>query len=101
MTRHLFLFSLDPDAEAVVIFDIGEAIFFDAEVGYDIRFTRSRRIKILDQSGVDFAEVAIPIYVAGAGKTEVVKSVIAYSYNNENTKLLQEDESHSNKARFG
>ena len=72
-----------PDAEAVVIFDIGEAIFFDAAVGYDIRFTRSRRIKILDQSGVDFAEVAIPIYVDGAGKTEVVKSVIAYSYNNE------------------
>lgn len=74
----------DPDAEAVVIFDIGEASFFDTDKGYDIRFTRSRRIKILDQAGVDFAEVAIPIYVNGAGETEVVKSIVAYSYNNEN-----------------
>ncbi len=74
----------DPDAEAVVLFDIGEASFFNAEEnGYDIRFTRSRRIKILDQAGVDFAEVAIPIYVDGAGKTEKVKSIDAYSYNNE------------------
>ncbi len=36
----------DPQAAAVVLFDIGESYFFDSENGYDIRFTRMKRTKI-------------------------------------------------------
>ena len=83
----LTVYEKDPEAEAVVLFDIGESVFFDTSEGYDIRFTRSKRIKVLNRAGINYAEVVIPFYVEGYGKTEVVASIEAYSYNFENGQL--------------
>lgn len=71
----------DPDAEALVLFDVGDTYFFEQDGGYDIRFTRTKRIKILGQSGIDFAEVSIPLWVDGYGKTERIISLEAFTYN--------------------
>ncbi|TRX48714.1 DUF3857 domain-containing protein [Fulvivirga sp. M361] len=79
----------DPKAGAVVLFDIGESVFFDMQGGYDIRFTRTRRIKIFDQTALDNAEVSIPYYVDGYGQTEIVRSIEAYTYNFEGGRLMK------------
>ncbi|MFB6317134.1 hypothetical protein [Saccharicrinis sp. FJH54] len=53
----------DPDAEAVTIFDLGESAFIHEDgQGFIIRFSRQTRIKILDDAGLDYAEVEILIY---------------------------------------
>ncbi|MTI38260.1 DUF3857 domain-containing protein, partial [Fulvivirga lutimaris] len=79
---NLTVYENDPDAEAVVLFDIGETKFVDTQSGgYDISFTRTKRIKIFDKSVSDIAEVSIPYYVDGYGKTEVIKSIEAFTYN--------------------
>ncbi len=72
----------DPEAEAVILFDIGETKFVDTQNGgYVINFTRTKRIKIFDKSASDFAEVSIPYYVDGYGKTENITSIEAFTYN--------------------
>ncbi|MEO1053557.1 MAG: DUF3857 domain-containing protein [Bacteroidota bacterium] len=71
----------DPDAEAVVLFDIGKSSFYDDNTGFNIRFVRKRRIKILKKTGTGYGEVTIPYYVDGYDKTEAVKKIEAYSYN--------------------
>ncbi|MEO1053556.1 MAG: DUF3857 domain-containing protein, partial [Bacteroidota bacterium] len=73
----------DPDARAVVIFDIGESKFY-TDSGYKLRFIRKRRIKILDKTALDHANVAIEYYTDGYERTESVKNIEAYSYNLEN-----------------
>lgn len=78
----------DPDAEAVVLYDKGKSVFYDVENGYDIRFTRHKRIKIFDKSVSENAELSIPYYVDGLGKTEVVKSIDAVTYNNVDGQLI-------------
>ena len=79
----------DEEAKAVVLYDKGESVFFDTDKGYDIRFKRHKRIKIFDKSGSKEAEISIPYYVDGYGKTEVVKSIEAITYNVENGRLLK------------
>ncbi|WP_372642257.1 DUF3857 domain-containing protein [Ancylomarina sp.] len=88
--QNLKTYKKDPKADAVVVFDIGKSIFFDTDRGgYNIRFTRKKRIKILDKSGIKFSEVSIPFYVDGFGKTEYIKSIEAYCYNIENGILIK------------
>lgn len=87
--QNLKSYKKDPKAEAVIIFDIGKSIFFDTDKGYDIRFTRKKRIKILDKKGVQFSEVSIPFYVDGYGKKEFITSIEAYSYNIVNGKIVR------------
>lgn len=75
-------FEADPDAPAVVLFDIGDSYFFDTDNGYDIRFTRMKRIKVLSRAGIKEAStVSIPFYVQSPTKTEKVVSIEAYTYN--------------------
>lgn len=71
----------DQEAKAVILYDKGTSVFFDTENGYDIRFTRHKRIKIFDKSASQHAEVSIPYYVDGYGKTEIVESIEAFTYN--------------------
>lgn len=87
----LAVYEKDPEAEAVVLFDVGESVFFDTDRGYDIRFTRTKRIKIFNKAGVDYAEVSIPFYVDGFGKTEIIISIEAYSYNLVNGALVKKE----------
>ena len=79
----------DKEAKAVILYDKGNSVFFDTEKGYDIRFTRHKRIKIFDRSESQHAEISIPYYVDGYGKTEVVKSIEAITYNNKNGMLVK------------
>ncbi len=88
---HLTEYGEDPDAGAVILFDMGESIFFEQGDWFNIRFTRSKRIKIFDKSAVDYAEIAIPYYVDGYGKTEVIKSIEAYTYNLQNGRLIRKE----------
>ncbi len=90
--QNLKSYKKDPKAEAVVIFDIGKSIFFDTDRGgYNIRFTRKKRIKILDKTGIKFSEVSIPFFVDGYGKTEYITSIEAYCYNIENGRLVKKE----------
>jgi len=79
----------DKEAKAVILYDKGQSIFFDTDNGYDIRFTRHKRIKIFDKSESQYTEVSIPYYVDGYGKTEIVKSIEAVTYNSEDGRLFQ------------
>lgn len=79
----------DQDAKAVVLYDKGKSIFFEMENGYDIRFTRHRRIKVFDKSESQHAEVSIPYYMDGYGKTETVKSIEAVTYHTVDGELTQ------------
>ena len=71
----------DDGASAVVLFDLGDTRFMDSDMGFNIQFTRIRRIKIIKNEGVEYAEVSIPYYVDGYGKTESVKAIEAFSIN--------------------
>ena len=96
-------YSNDSAAEAVILFDIGESKFIDTRDGYDILFTRTKRIKVLSPYGIKYAEVSIPFYADGSGKTESVESIEAYSYSNDNGKLTKTvlDHRHDNGRAFG
>lgn len=85
----LKVYEKDSEAEAVVLYDIGESVFIDKESGYNIQFTRTKRIKILNRLGAVHAEIEIPYYVDGYGKTEIIRTVEAFSYNIENGKLIK------------
>jgi len=81
-------YSRDPLAEAVVLFDIGDARFIDSNGGYDIQFTHSKRIKILSKDGIQHAGISIPFYKDNTGKKEEINSLIAVSYNLENGRIV-------------
>ncbi|HVN58853.1 MAG TPA: transglutaminase domain-containing protein [Bacteroidales bacterium] len=78
----------DPEAEAVVLFDMGDTKFIDApDYEYTVQFTRIRRIKIFNKTGQNYAEVRIPYYVSDKGEAEKVTSIEAHCYNFENGRL--------------
>lgn len=81
---NLVKYAKDPAAEAVILFDIGDSRFIDSEQGYDIEFTRIKRIKIFTKPGIKYAEVSIPYYIDEHGRAETIKTIEAYSYNLEN-----------------
>lgn len=82
----------DSTAEAMVLFDLGDTRFVrDYNSGLDIKFTHTIRIKILEESGVDWGDVEIRYYVDGYGRTERVENLKACSYNFENGRLIKSD----------
>lgn len=79
----------EPDADAVVIFDIGDSKFFsEGADGFVIRFTRTRRIKVLTRAGFRHAEVSIPYYQEDRNNTEKVEGPEAMTYNLENGHII-------------
>lgn len=79
----------DPEASALVLYDIGKSVFTNDDNGFDIRFTRTKRIKIFNKAGLDYAEIAIPYYQDGYGKTELVTDIEAYTYNLEFGRIVK------------
>lgn len=73
-------YAAEPEASAVVLFDIGDSYFYDTDQGYEIRFTRMRRLKILTRAGIDYATVQIPFFVESPSKKEKVVTIEAYTY---------------------
>ncbi len=75
----------DPDAEAVVLYDKGNTFFeYTYSEGFNILFTRRKRIKIFNSAGLEHAEIEIPYYVDGYGTSEKVRNIKAIVYNLEN-----------------
>ena len=73
----------DPDTEAVILFDKGYSHFIEDRTngGFNIEFTRVKRIKINGQAGIELAEIEMPFYSDGYGKTEHITSIEAFTYN--------------------
>lgn len=70
----------EPEAPAVVLFDIGNSYFSDTESVYKIRFTRTKRMKILTRAGVERAKVTIHYYYESDIKHEKILSIEASTY---------------------
>lgn len=79
----------DPEAEALILHDIGESAFFWKNNTYYVRFTRRRRIKILKESGLRFATVIMNYYTQGLSSKEKIVSIEANTYNFEAGELVK------------
>lgn len=85
----------DPEAEAVILYDIGDSYFDITPEGLQIRFERTKRIKVLKSGGLSYADISIPYFKASNGKTEKVSGIKAITYNEENGQLVKSELSHS------
>jgi hypothetical protein len=80
---------IDSGAGAVVIADIGSSEFTTTGKGwFSLEFRHFRRMKILGRSGMDAAQVAIPLYSEGTG-VEKLEGLKAVTYNLENGKVVE------------
>ncbi len=79
----------EPDAEAIVVFDIGRSRFVsEGADGFIIQYTRTKRVKILSRAGIRHAEVTIPYYQEDRNNTEVVQGLEAITHNLENGHII-------------
>ncbi|UYQ94714.1 DUF3858 domain-containing protein [Chitinophaga horti] len=80
-------FTADPDAPAVVLFDIGSTTFETDGGWFQLIFKRHRRVKIVNKNGYDAASEAIPVYVDGMDE-ERLSNLKGATYNLENGKVV-------------
>jgi len=73
----------EPEAEAVIIYDIGKTGFYSSQTGYDIIFERKFKIKIFNKAGLKHTEFVIPLYTGYRGSDQII-SIKANAYNFEN-----------------
>ncbi|MEM8890793.1 MAG: transglutaminase domain-containing protein, partial [Bacteroidota bacterium] len=78
----------DPEAEALILYDIGKSWFEDDGTKLVIKFTRRKRIKILTEAGKAYADIFLRYYTDGYGKSEIIKGIDAIAYNVENGELV-------------
>jgi hypothetical protein len=71
----------DPEAEAVVLYDIGKSVFDKNTIGYFIRFTRKTRIKILKKEGISSSLIEVPLYKENDRTKEELISFEGNTYN--------------------
>ncbi len=69
----------EPDAPAVVLFDKGNVFFLSEEGGFNIKYTRHKRVKIFKEAAFDQGEIEIPLYI-GDLSSEVVQDIKATTY---------------------
>jgi len=80
---------IDPDAEAVVLADIGSTVVKGNSNGwFSLEFKLFRRIHILKSSGFNQATVGISLYTEGK-REEKLDNLRAVSYNLENNKVVE------------
>jgi len=79
----------DTDAEALVIYDMGEHFFQgDDRRGFVLYMKRKTKIKILKSAGIEYANIEIPYYIEGNDWEEVYE-IEATTYNLENGQLIK------------
>ncbi len=84
-TFDMKIYEKDPEASAVVLFDIGVARFYDDDDGFYIYFRRTRRMRILKNDAIDHVSIVnIPYYRGDDGRSERVTKIQAYTYNEQN-----------------
>jgi len=83
------VYSIDSNAAAVVIADIGHSSITGNNKGwFSIEFKHFKRVHILNKGGYDLADVQIPLYINGRDE-EQLQSLKAYTYNLENGKVVE------------
>ena len=80
---------IDSNTNAVVVADVGTSEFVanTTDLTFSLVFNKKKRIKIINQNGLDAASVIIPLYVSSDGKEEKLEGLKAVSYNIENGKV--------------
>lgn len=84
----LVSYDKDTSAEAVILYDIGMSRFIKTDNGFEVIFEHSKRIKILNESGMNYAEFEIPYYRSGNIFEKVIE-LEAITYNFENGMLTK------------
>ena len=83
------VYSIDSNAAAVVIADIGNSSITGNSKGwFSIEFRRFKRIHILKKSSYELADVEISLYTNGSSEEEL-QGLKAYTYNLENGKVIE------------
>lgn len=83
------IYSVDSNANAVVIADIGSTEMKGNTKGnFSLEFTNFRRARILNKNGYDIADVVIPLYTNGRDEEELF-GLKAVTYNLENGKVVE------------
>ena len=83
------VYSIDSNAAAVVIADIGtSSITGNSKGWFSIEFKHFKRIHILKKSSYELADVQIPLYTNGHDEEEL-QGLKAYTYNLENGKVVE------------
>lgn len=83
------VYSIDSNAPAVVIADIGtSSITGNSKGWFSIEFKHFKRIHILKKGAYDLADVEIPLYTDGRNEEEL-QNLKAYTYNIENGKVVE------------
>jgi hypothetical protein len=83
-TFDMQVYDKDPEASAVVLFDIGEARFNDDHNGFKLSVKRTKRIRILKDDAMDYVTVVNIPYWKDGGNTEKVTRIQAFTYNLQN-----------------
>jgi len=83
--------SIDPNAHAVVVSDVGSSAFEGNSKGwFTLVFKRQQRIKIIHQNGLDAANIQIPYYISSKSNAEEqVTNLQAVTYNLENGQVVE------------
>jgi hypothetical protein len=83
------IYSIDSNASAVIIGDIGSTDFVgNSKGGFALEFKRYCRVHILNKNGYDISAVEIPIYTVDEAEEEL-SSLKAVTYNLENGKVVE------------
>ncbi len=83
------IYSLDSNANAIIIADIGSTEMVDnGKGGFSLEFRNYRRAQIINKNGYDIGDVAIPIYTQGDMEEEL-NNLKAVTYNLENGKVVE------------
>jgi len=91
ITQHeatMTVYDKDPDAEAVVLYELGNTSFLgnDNSGIFEMHKEIRTKIKILKQAGIKYAEFEIPFYMENS-KPEMIRNLKAVTYNTEDGKL--------------
>jgi len=83
------VYSIDTNANAVVIADIGSSeVVGNSKGWFSLQFKRYRRVHILNKNGYDEANVAVLLYNNGDYE-EALSNIKAVTYNLENGKVVE------------
>ncbi|MDP4265229.1 MAG: DUF3857 domain-containing protein [Bacteroidota bacterium] len=84
------VYSIDSNASAVIIADIGSTeIEGNSKGWFSLEHKHYRRTRILNKNGYDAADVTIPLYTNGEGGEEELEVLKATTYNLENGRVVE------------
>ena len=82
------VYSLDSNAQAVILFDKGVATYeSDQEAWFNIQYVYHKKIRILNKNQFSLATVEIPLY-KGNNKEDKIEKIEAITYNLENNVIV-------------